>query len=468
MAGDITPYLALIPPENNKQPDFMAVMAMLLQPLADQLQVTTGMFDLFDLDEAVGQQLDFVGQWIGPTRYLEVALPDVYFSFDVTGLGFDQGVWAPNGGATVLTALPDAQYRLLLYATVATNHWDGTVPGAETALNSFWNPFGYWEYIIDNQDMTMTFLLVGPPLNAINAALYYGGFLDVVPAGVGVADHIWILGSGGIPTEPLFGFDEENVFISGFDVGYWDGGPGNLIFAGSMESGGLVEVVPASFGAGPLSTSLLHFQGSNGSTTFTDVYGTSWAQGGSGTKPVISTADNPPLTGQTSSLYCNGSAASGDIQTPGTGFDALMGMGYADFTIECWVKTSTANTACLLGSTAGSFETGLAINSSGQLALIVNTAISGTINSSPTVVNDGAWHAVAYSRQAGVGNMYVDGTRVYTAADTTNYGSVAAVTQIGGGIGGAFVGYIGEARVTVGLGRYTGASYTVATAPFAS
>src|SRR5208337_3756932 len=108
MAGDITPYTSLITSEHNKQPGYMAVIGMLLQPLADQIAVTLSISALYDLDTAVGAQLDTVGQWIGPTRYLTVALPDVYFSFDVPGLGFDQGDWAPDSAVTGLVALADA------------------------------------------------------------------------------------------------------------------------------------------------------------------------------------------------------------------------------------------------------------------------------------------------------------------------------------------------------------------------
>jgi hypothetical protein len=204
------------------QPDFVAVMKALLQPLVDQQNVASSVPALYDLDTAVGTQLDTVGQWIGPTRYVQVPQSGVFFSFDIAGLGFDQAPWAPLiGGSTVLFALPDDEYRLLLYATVAANHWDGTVPGGERVLNDFWNPLGYSEYIIDNQDMTIAFLLIGPVPNIVTQTLYRTGLLDVVAAGVGVNAHYFAEGSGGIPFTPLFGFDIDNSLIAGFDQGAW-------------------------------------------------------------------------------------------------------------------------------------------------------------------------------------------------------------------------------------------------------
>lgn len=223
MSGDITPYTSLITSEHNQKPNFMAVVATAVEPVADQILVSEGVPTLFDLDTAVGQQLDYVGQWIGVTRNLEIALTGVYFSFDTFGLGFDQGAWAPVDGSTVLTSLPDDQYRLLLYAKVAENHWDGTVPSALELLNAFWNPQGYYIYIIDGQDMTMSYILVGPTPTPITLALYTNGLLDLRPAGVLVANHYYLEGSGGIPLYPIFGFDQSNFFIQGFDDGYWDG-----------------------------------------------------------------------------------------------------------------------------------------------------------------------------------------------------------------------------------------------------
>lgn len=226
MAGDPTQYLNLITPEHSIQPNFMAVMKALLQPLADQIAVANTASTIFNVDTATGAQLDAIGQWIGVTRNLQIPLTGVFFSFDTTGLGFDQGAWAPVGGATVLTQLPDDQYRLLLYATIAENRWDGTVPTGETLLNAFWNPQGFAEYIIDNQDMTVSYLLVGPTPSAIVVALYNNGELDLRNAGVGVNNHYYVAGAPGpggtiVPLNPLFGFDQQNLFIAGFDTGYW-------------------------------------------------------------------------------------------------------------------------------------------------------------------------------------------------------------------------------------------------------
>jgi hypothetical protein len=173
---------------------------------------------LYDIDNAVGQQLDRVGEWVGISRNLPIHLTGVYFSFDTSGVGFDQGTWfGPFDPSTGLTALPDDQYRILLYAKIAANNWDGTVPGAYAAWNTIFEPLGYSILISDNQDMTMDIVLVGPQPDAVTLALFTGGYLNLRPAGVGINNYYL----PSVPDAPVFGFDVETSGISGFDVGGW-------------------------------------------------------------------------------------------------------------------------------------------------------------------------------------------------------------------------------------------------------
>ena len=463
MAGDVTPYLALITPEHNQRPNFVAVMTMLLQPIADQLQLTNGIPSLFDLDTAVGQQLDYVGQWIGKTRNIKETLTGVFFSFDTTGLGFDEGTWADTASTTVLTALPDDQYRLLLYATVAENHWDGTVPNAEKYLNAFWNQFGYYEYIIDNQDMTVTFLLVGPPLNALTAALYYGGYLDIVAAGVGVANHLWVEGSGGIPLAPIFGFDENNAFIQGFDSGIWDGSGGNIILTGDLDAGGLLESLFNS--APPVTLMLMHFDGANGSQTFVDqyagIYGRgAWTASGTTVQPALSTASYAPLIGNTASLlFSSGNGRLNNLSP----LQTAMSFGNADFTVEFWINT-TASTFPVVEQ-PGSSEFFIGVNSSGVLEVGVNTTFTGSIVG-VTPVNTGAWIACAYCRKGTTGYFFVNGVLDATVSDSTSYANSWTNIYIGPSGGGISGTYFDELRVSLGA-RYT-STYSVATSEFLS
>lgn len=214
MAGNIESYINLITSAHANKPNFVAVMSTLLQPFADQIQQLQSI--KFDIDTSVGQQLDFIGQWVGISRNLEEPLTDVYFALDTAGLGFDQGTWlGPFDPTTQLDALPDDAYRTLLRVRIANNQWDGTVPGAYSFMEAVFP--GNTFFIQDNQDMTILEGVAGPvPLTAVTMALLEGGYLSIKPAGVGITYYVFPSVPG-----PIFGFDLETPVISGFDVGAW-------------------------------------------------------------------------------------------------------------------------------------------------------------------------------------------------------------------------------------------------------
>lgn len=218
MTVQLSQYTSLITSEHNEKPRFMAMISLLGQWAVDRQNMLASIPGLFDIDDAVGQQLDWVGQWVGISRNLSIPLTGIYFSFDTAGLGFDQGTWlGPFDPTTGLVSLPDNAYRTLLYAVIAANNWDGTVPGAYTSWNTIFEPLGYSILIEDGQDMTMTVALIGPTPDAVTLALFTGGYLNLRPAAVGITFYY----TQSVPNVPIFGFDAENPSISGFDVGAW-------------------------------------------------------------------------------------------------------------------------------------------------------------------------------------------------------------------------------------------------------
>jgi hypothetical protein len=218
MTAQLTDYTSLITSEHQSAPRYMAMVSLLAQWAVDRRSLLASIPELYDIDTAVGQQLDRVGEWVGVSRKLSLPLTGVYFSFDAAGLGFDQGTWlGPFDPTSGLVSLPDDQYRILLYATIAANNWDGTVPTAYTAWNTIFAPLGYSILIEDNQNMTMDVVLVGPSPDAVTLALFTGGYLNLRPAGVGINNYYL----PSVPGSPVFGMDVETASIAGFDVGGW-------------------------------------------------------------------------------------------------------------------------------------------------------------------------------------------------------------------------------------------------------
>ncbi len=217
LMADLTEYTALITSEHRDKPRFMAVVGALVQPLVDQMYVLQSMPGKFDLDNAVGVQLDDVGLWVGVSRKIRTPLTGIYFSFDIDGLGFDQGTWkGPFDPDTGLTVLDDDTYRLVIRAKIGANRWDGTLESSAAILNSIFGADTH-VFIEDHQDMSMTIGIAGKVPSAVFLALLAGGYIPLKPEGVRVAYTIVTSVDGA----PLFGFDMNSDLVAGFDTGVW-------------------------------------------------------------------------------------------------------------------------------------------------------------------------------------------------------------------------------------------------------
>lgn len=183
--SNLTDYTSLVVSEHADKPDLMAVLSMIVQPMVDGQNMLDSLIMLFDLDTAEGDQLDVVGQWIGLGRSLTVPITGVYFSFDIVGVGFDEGVWFVSGDPAVgVVLLDDSTYRLMLLAKIASNTWDGSLGDANAKLLEAFP--GADVFLQDNFDMTETFILSGTAPSKLFAALVSQGYIELKPAGVNV------------------------------------------------------------------------------------------------------------------------------------------------------------------------------------------------------------------------------------------------------------------------------------------
>lgn len=258
-------FLNLVPSENRNNPKFMAWLGVFVSALVDAGNVASQLQTCFDLDNAVGDQLDKTGEWIGLTRYITEPLSLIYFSLDTPGAGLDQAdFYAPvpfQQAPTQVVTLDDVHYRILLKARVVANNWDGTVEGAYAAWQTLFAAEGYQVLIqnvapavvpyftlddvlkgldeaawYDNSNsvvsdgMHIILALIGPPLDPLTAALFTGGYLDLVPAGVAVDAYatqsipgtpMFALDVGPTPTSPEDIYTSPPVNLAGLDIGAW-------------------------------------------------------------------------------------------------------------------------------------------------------------------------------------------------------------------------------------------------------
>ena len=210
-------YIGLVTSEHITAPKFMAMLNDNLVPILKVQELIASLPEKFDIDTAIGKQLDILGEWIGRTRNVKIPIAGVYFSWDdVDATGWDNGIWQ---GAfdpdSALTLLPDDQYRLLLKAKIAANSWDGSIDGA---YNAWAQVFGASSLIgiQDNQDMSYTVILVGLVVDSVTLALLTGGYIPLKPEGVRVTDYSIAPDNGAV-----FGWDLENALIRGWDDGSW-------------------------------------------------------------------------------------------------------------------------------------------------------------------------------------------------------------------------------------------------------
>lgn len=214
--ADISDYTSLLAGESIGKPKFSLTVQETSKPFVEIINTINTIPTLFDVDFAVGDQLDAIGLWVGVGRTVKIPIGGVYFSWQSDGVGWGQGVWKgqydPGSG---ISTLDDGTYRILIKAKIAANHWDGTMTKAKQLLDQVFNGDTY-ALIQDNQDMTMTVCLAGAPPTAILTSLLTGGYIPIRPEGVGIKYYV-------IPktTGPLFGWGVNNNYIDGWSSGQW-------------------------------------------------------------------------------------------------------------------------------------------------------------------------------------------------------------------------------------------------------
>ncbi|QIE87969.1 DUF2612 domain-containing protein [Pseudomonas nitroreducens] len=224
--ADISNYIGLITTEHSDKPKFMAMVEAVVQPMVDALNASQGLPADFDLDLAIGAQLDVVGLWVGISRNVNAPLSGVYFSLDVVGLGFDQGAWkGPFDPDTGIISLDDETYRILIRAKIGANRWDGTLGQSKQILDLIFSGDTH-VFIEDRQDMSILLGISGEIPSAVFLALLTGGYIPIKPEGVRMSVYVVTSVSGA----PIFGFDMNNEYVAGFDVGAWGGNPDNVVY----------------------------------------------------------------------------------------------------------------------------------------------------------------------------------------------------------------------------------------------
>lgn len=141
------------------KPKFNALVESVLSPIISGGGVIES-FDLaFLLDNAVGEQLDIIGEIVGVSRLIP---------------------FVPTVGDREMS---DDEYRVILMFGIAKNNWDGSIDGVYKALQGVFGdnlPIAY----VDNQNMTIDVQVYGS-LSSRMIELMSASDVLLVPMGVG-------------------------------------------------------------------------------------------------------------------------------------------------------------------------------------------------------------------------------------------------------------------------------------------
>lgn len=217
-------------------------------------------------------------------------------------------------------------------------------------------------------------------------------------------------------------------------------------------------------------SSLLHFEGANGSTTFTDEVGHAW------------TALNSAAISTVLAKFGSASGSfpgNGAVSTPyHSDFDLLAA---SAFTLECFVYHTVIGDHRIFtlgGSvTAGNSTTGyhliFGMDNGNRLNLSLSngTASPITMNSGGSVLALNTWTHVAASVDAAAARIYLGGTNVGQVSSPAivrpSGNPLPCIGRITSqGTGNDWRGNIDELLITKGVAKYNGATIAVPTAPF--
>ena len=153
-------YLDNITSQHRDKPKFISWLSKNLT-IIDHTYLLLKAMDLnFDLDNAIGKQLDTLGTIIGRKRTL---------------------TFQPLNGHNPV--LDDETYRLVLKAKVAMNSWNGTIPQMYEIWENIFKDIGL--QLQDNQDMSFNAYITGY-VNQIRQDLIQHGYIVPKPEGVKV------------------------------------------------------------------------------------------------------------------------------------------------------------------------------------------------------------------------------------------------------------------------------------------
>ena len=185
-------YVKLLTSQYQMAENFKAWLRYNIEMGKDIMDVANSMNDQFDVDFALGDQLDIIGQIVGISRTLP---------------------FQPSDGSSPI--LDDETYIKLIKATIARNHWDGQLISIEEKWVSIFPDTQI--IVIDNQDMTLTVSVSGDISELLQDMISH----DLIfprPQAVAI-NYTWV-----VTAKKKFCYDMSNLEYGGYNEAAWVAG----------------------------------------------------------------------------------------------------------------------------------------------------------------------------------------------------------------------------------------------------
>lgn len=165
-------YYDLLIFQYQDKPKFKAELLALLEKFEDSKKLGDALLAGFDIDIAIGKQLDIIGKIVGLSRKTEDIIPKEYFGFkdiNINATGFGGSFYKFGDEIYTDLELNDNDYRFFLKAKIANNFMKNNIHKINEIIDYLFNSNAY---VVDNRDTTFTlFVNQEVPLRLVSIAI---------------------------------------------------------------------------------------------------------------------------------------------------------------------------------------------------------------------------------------------------------------------------------------------------------
>lgn len=154
MTDFVKEYLNLIIFQYQDKPKFISELTSILNKVEEVKILNEKLLKSFDLDKAVGNQLDIIGRIVGLPRRTESIVPKAYFGFvdkNINALGFGGSFFNLGDELYSELVLNDSDYRFFIKCKIANNLMKNNIHSINEIIAFLFSDNAYVE---DNRDTT--------------------------------------------------------------------------------------------------------------------------------------------------------------------------------------------------------------------------------------------------------------------------------------------------------------------------